>query len=129
MKVESVLRPLRSDGLRLAVDDAGAGYASFRHILKLAPDIIKLDMSLTRHIDTNRSCRALASALIRFAAETGSTVVAEGVETDAELHALRELGVVKMQGYLLGRPMTIESAARLCRSAADALPPAKSARL
>lgn len=103
-----VLEPLRRKGLALAVDDAGAGYASFRHILRLKPDMIKLDISLTRDIDSDPGRRALAIALIRFAAETGSEIVAEGVETRAELEVLRHLGVNRAQGYLLGRPMPFE---------------------
>jgi EAL domain-containing protein (putative c-di-GMP-specific phosphodiesterase class I) len=113
--IEAIIRPLRDKGLRIAVDDAGAGYASFRHILNLAPDLIKLDLSLTRNIDTDRSRRALAAALIRFSEETDSTIIAEGVETVAELEVLRELGVNKAQGYLLGRPMPLASAIQLCR--------------
>lgn len=105
----SELTPMRQQGLRLAVDDAGAGYASFRHILKLKPDVIKLDVSLIRKIDTDTGSHALAAAIIRFAEETGSKVVAEGVETEAELNALRELNVNKAQGYLLGRPTPIEA--------------------
>jgi predicted signal transduction protein with EAL and GGDEF domain len=116
LKVEEILRPLRARGVRVAVDDAGAGYASFRHILKLAPELIKLDMSITRGIDCNRSCRALASALIRFSQETDSVIVAEGVETAAELQTLRGLGVSHVQGYLLGRPAPLESAVLLCGS-------------
>lgn len=107
--VATALEPLRRRGLRLAVDDAGAGYASFRHILKLRPDVIKLDISLIRNIDSDTGCRALAAALIRFAEETGSKIVAEGVETKAELQTLRELKVNKVQGYLLGRPAPIEA--------------------
>lgn len=106
--IASELEPLRKQGLRLAVDDAGAGFASFRHILKLRPDVIKLDSSLIHSIDADVGCRALAAALIRFAEETGSKIVAEGVETEAELHILRELKVNKAQGYLLGRPKPIE---------------------
>jgi EAL domain-containing protein (putative c-di-GMP-specific phosphodiesterase class I) len=98
------LSQLRKAGLRLAVDDAGSGYASFRHILKLRPDIIKLDQSLIRGIDHDPGSRALAAALITFARETGSGVIAEGVETEEELAALRTLGVTTAQGYLLGRP-------------------------
>ncbi|MBS1214000.1 MAG: diguanylate phosphodiesterase [Proteobacteria bacterium] len=107
--IATVLKPMRQRGLRLAVDDAGAGFASFRHILKLQPDVIKLDVSLIRKIDSDTGCRALAAALIRFAEEMGSKIVAEGVETDAELQALRELKVNKAQGYLLGRPAPIEA--------------------
>ena len=89
------------------MDDAGAGFASFRHILKLKPDVIKLDGSLIRNIDSSTGCRALAAALIRFAEETGSKVVAECIETEAELAVLRELKVNKAQGFLLGRPVPI----------------------
>ena len=113
-----VLQPLRQSGVRLAVDDAGAGYASFRHILRLEPDIIKLDISLTRDIDTDRTRRALAAALIRFAEETGSTIIAEGVETESELTVLRHLGINKAQGYLIGRPMPLASALALFQSSA-----------
>lgn len=103
-RVATKLAPLRRKGLRLAVDDAGAGFASFRHILQLKPDVIKLDLSLIHGIDSDRNRHALAAAIIRFAEETGSKVVAEGVETEAELQTLRELNVNKVQGYLLGRP-------------------------
>lgn len=102
------LEPLRQRGVRLAVDDAGAGYASFRHILKLKPDVIKLDASLVSAIDSDNGVRALAAAVIRFAEETGSKVVAEGVETEHELEVLRQLNVNKAQGYLLGRPSRLE---------------------
>lgn len=113
--IATAISPLKKKGMRIAVDDTGAGYASFRHILNLAPDIIKLDISLTRNIDSDRSRRALAAALVRFAEETGSKIVAEGVETAPELHTLRQLGVNKAQGYLLGRPMPITEAAALCK--------------
>ncbi|MGQ7792513.1 sensor domain-containing phosphodiesterase [Faunimonas sp. B44] len=107
------LDPLRAAGMRVAVDDAGAGYSSLQHILHLRPDIIKLDMALTRDIDRDPARRALASALIAFGSETGCEVIAEGVETAAELAALRSLGVEKAQGYHLGRPMTADDALRL----------------
>jgi EAL domain-containing protein (putative c-di-GMP-specific phosphodiesterase class I)/AmiR/NasT family two-component response regulator len=98
------LRGLRSRGVRLAVDDAGAGFASLRHILRLEPNLIKLDMSLTRGIDADRAKRALAAGLISFAAEIDAGIVAEGIETEGELEALRGLGVVFGQGYFLARP-------------------------
>lgn len=101
----SALAPLRSRGLRIAVDDTGAGHSSFRHILKVRPDLIKLDMSLVQRIDTDPARRALASALIAFARDIGSELVAEGVETDAELNALTKLGVKVAQGYLLSEPL------------------------
>lgn len=105
--IANALAFLRKKGLRLAVDDAGAGFASFRHILKLKPDIIKLDASLIRRIDIDVGSRALAAALIRFAEETGSKIVAEGVETESELRVLRDLKVNKVQGYLLGHPRPV----------------------
>jgi EAL domain-containing protein (putative c-di-GMP-specific phosphodiesterase class I) len=109
----AALKPLRERGVRLAVDDAGAGYSSLQHILHLRPDIIKLDMGLTRHIDIDPARRALASALIGFAKETGSKIIAEGVETASELKALKSLGVEKAQGYFLARPMPLEDALKL----------------
>lgn len=101
------LAPLRTAGVRIAVDDAGAGHSSLRHILQLAPDIIKLDVSLTRHIDTDPARRALTAALAEFARETGAKIVAEGIETPGELSTLTRIGVPLAQGYLLGSPMTI----------------------
>jgi EAL domain-containing protein (putative c-di-GMP-specific phosphodiesterase class I) len=98
------LAPLRERGLRVAVDDVGAGYASLRHALQLAPDMVKMDSSLTRGIDADAGRRALATALISFAGETSMTIVAEGIETAPELDALRELGVRYGQGFYLARP-------------------------
>lgn len=103
--LSAALAPLRSRGMRLAIDDAGAGYASMRHILRLQPDIIKLDTSLTKGIDRDRHRRSLANALVGFAGSIGSTIIAEGVETREELATLHELGVHKVQGYLLHKPM------------------------
>jgi EAL domain-containing protein (putative c-di-GMP-specific phosphodiesterase class I)/DNA-binding NarL/FixJ family response regulator len=95
---------LRTSGCRIAVDDAGAGYASLRHILRLQPDYIKLDMTLTRGIDRDGNRRALASSLLTFAHEVSATVIAEGIETAAELDTLRGLGAALGQGYYLARP-------------------------
>lgn len=99
------LAVLRAGGLRVAVDDAGAGFSSMRHVLDLNPDIIKLDMSLTRNVDTDPGRRALTAALISFSNEIGSRIIAEGVETGAELSTLRSLGAKAAQGYFLGRPL------------------------
>ena len=104
---------MRARGALISVDDAGAGYASFRHILKLNPDVIKLDMALTRHIHLDPARRALASALVAFARNTNSRIVAEGVETASELEALRSIGIEKAQGYFLGRPMPFDDATKL----------------
>ena len=104
------LEPLRKQGIRLAIDDAGAGYSSFQHILELEADIIKLDISLTQNIHSNRRKFLLAKALCGFAKAIDCTIIAEGIETKEELSALRKLGVDKVQGYLLGRPMPIDRA-------------------
>lgn len=103
------LEPLRRAGLSLAVDDVGAGHAGLQRILRLRPDTIKLDMSLTRNVHRDHAHAALARALAGFAGQTGAKLVAEGIETKSELVALRALGVVQGQGYLLGRPAPIES--------------------
>ncbi len=98
------LGSLRARGVRVAIDDAGAGFASLRHTVRIAPDIVKLDLSLTRDIDTHRAKRALAGALVSFALEMGFSLVAEGIETQGELDALRELGVTHGQGFFLAEP-------------------------
>jgi EAL domain-containing protein (putative c-di-GMP-specific phosphodiesterase class I)/CheY-like chemotaxis protein len=103
------LLPFLARGGRLAIDDAGAGFASLRHIVRLEPDIIKLDISLTRDVDTDQSRRALARALVAYAHEMGIAIVAEGIETIAELQTLEALGVSAGQGYLLGRPGPLPS--------------------
>jgi EAL domain-containing protein (putative c-di-GMP-specific phosphodiesterase class I) len=102
--LKDALHDLRTQGVRLAIDDAGAGFASLRHILQLDADVIKLDMSLTHHIDRERAKRALAAGLISFASEIGAAIVAEGIETESELEALRGLGVAFGQGFFLARP-------------------------
>ncbi|HTJ59176.1 MAG TPA: EAL domain-containing protein [Devosiaceae bacterium] len=112
-KLVSSLHSLRSRGARLAIDDAGAGYSSLRHILALQPDIIKLDISLTRNVNLDPARSALAAALVHFAGATKSQILAEGVETEEELQALRGLGVDCAQGYYLGRPAPLETAIAL----------------
>jgi EAL domain-containing protein (putative c-di-GMP-specific phosphodiesterase class I) len=98
------IEELRALGVRLAVDDAGAGFASFRHILRLSPEYIKLDRTLIENISEDPARRALAAAVVLFALEMGSAVVAEGVETLAELRMTQTLGIDSAQGFLLGRP-------------------------
>jgi PAS domain S-box-containing protein len=99
-----VLRTIRSMGARLAVDDAGAGYASMQHILRLRPDIIKLDRSIVADSNLDSARFALIGAMASFGSSLGMTVVAEGVETSGELAVLSENGISHAQGYLLGRP-------------------------
>lgn len=108
--IEVKLKPYRAKGLRLAVDDVGAGYASFRHILELAPDIIKLDRSLVQDINRNKYKMALSKAISLFARDLNINLVAEGVETLEELASLKEFGVDNGQGYFLGPPASIKYA-------------------
>ena len=103
-RLTQALQRVRERGARVAIDDAGAGFASLRHILLIDPEIIKLDVSLTSGIDSDARRRALATALITFAEEMDIAVVAEGIENDLEHAALRALGVRFGQGYFLGRP-------------------------
>ena len=91
-------------GVRISVDDAGAGYASLRHILELQPDFVKLDIGLVRNIDSDPARQALAAGLRHYAEATGTVLIAEGVETPAEHGALHRLGIPLGQGYLFGRP-------------------------
>jgi EAL domain-containing protein (putative c-di-GMP-specific phosphodiesterase class I)/DNA-binding NarL/FixJ family response regulator len=98
------LRELRASGVRIAIDDAGAGFVTLRHVLRMAPDIMKLDLTLVREIDNDANRRAVVSTLLPFAAAMGATLVAKGVETEAQLETLRSIGVEVGQGFLLGRP-------------------------
>ena len=93
--------------VKLAIDDAGSGYASLRHILALQPSYVKLDIEWVTDIDKDPVRRALVSGLVYFATETGCELIAEGIETQAELESLRELGVQLGQGFLLGRPKPV----------------------
>jgi EAL domain-containing protein (putative c-di-GMP-specific phosphodiesterase class I) len=103
-RLTQALQRVRERGARVAIDDAGAGFASLRHILLIDPEIIKLDVSLTSGIDSDARRRALATALITFAEEMDIAVVAEGIETALEHAALQALGVRFGQGYFIGRP-------------------------
>lgn len=102
----------RRRGVRIAVDDTGAGYAGLQHILRLRPDMIKLDLDLTRGIHTDPARRALAGSLKTFADEIGAVVVAEGIEIRSELVTLQTLRVPWGQGYHLGRPAALPAATR-----------------
>ncbi len=104
MELSSVIEPLRARGARLAVDDMGAGYSGLRQITAVHPSYLKLDRSLVSGIDADDERAALVGALAGYAKQVGSLLVAEGVETDAELRAVRRLGVPLVQGFYLGRP-------------------------
>jgi predicted signal transduction protein with EAL and GGDEF domain len=104
----------------LAVDDAGSGFASLRHVVELAPRFLKLDISLVRHVDRNLTRQAMIAGLSQFAARVGSEVIAEGIEEQTELEMLRELGVRFGQGYLLGRPEPFPAASGSARRSGPA---------
>ncbi|WP_193227771.1 sensor domain-containing phosphodiesterase [Aureimonas psammosilenae] len=102
---------MRAEGIRIAIDDVGAGYASLRHVLAIRPDIMKLDRDIVRDIHLDPMKLALATALMGFAGQVACRVVAEGVEKQAELDVLKRLGIPAAQGFLLGRPMPAEAIA------------------
>ena len=104
----SALRPMRQAGGQVAIDDFGAGYASLRHILRLRPEWIKLDISLTERIDENPMAHAMAGALASFAKDVGLQVVAEGIETEEELEALTDVGFRYGQGFYFGVPAPLD---------------------
>ena len=99
-----VLEPLRSQGLRLAVDDVGAGYASLRHVLRMAPDVIKIDRSLVNGIARDPALRTIVTGIVLLAFDMRAETIAEGVETAADAAALTDLGIDMVQGYLLAKP-------------------------
>ena len=103
-----VLDRWRDRGIRVAVDDAGSGYASFAHVVKTRPDFIKLDRSLTLDIESDTRKQALAEAVSSFARRIGIDLIAEGIETEAQLELLREVGARFGQGFHLGRPVPLE---------------------
>ncbi|MGX7952528.1 sensor domain-containing phosphodiesterase [Tsuneonella sp. HG249] len=103
---------------RIAIDDVGAGYAGMRHLVELAPDLLKLDMSLTRDIHRDVARRALASAMVGFAETIGARLVAEGVECAEEAAVLADLGLTYGQGYYFARPMPVVAATQHLMGAA-----------
>lgn len=100
----TTIAALRSAGARIAVDDAGAGVASLRHIVHIAPNVIKLDISLTQGVSRSPLRLALATSLIEFAQQTGAQLLVEGVEDAADLRDWAKLGAHGVQGFLVGRP-------------------------
>ena len=103
-RLVAALGALHARGVRIAVDDAGAGYAGLQHVLSLRPDILKLDRALTRGIDADPARRALATGMVAFASELDASLIAEGIETASELGTLQALDVPSGQGFHLARP-------------------------
>lgn len=109
-QLRTTLHALRDRGARIAVDDTGAGFSSLRHVLLLQPDIIKLDIALTRDATDPRSA-VLIRSLVRFAREVGVELLAEGVEVRDQVQTLVDLGVRLGQGWHLGVPLTVKQPA------------------
>jgi EAL domain-containing protein (putative c-di-GMP-specific phosphodiesterase class I) len=105
LPLHASLTAIRRHGIRLAVDDTGAGFSTLGHIVNLGPDLIKLDRTFTAGIDTDGVRRSLARALVIFAGDIDAKVVSEGIETAGELQTIRDLGIQYGQGYFIGRPM------------------------
>jgi EAL domain-containing protein (putative c-di-GMP-specific phosphodiesterase class I)/DNA-binding response OmpR family regulator len=103
-RMREVIRRLRSEGFRIAVDDAGAGYAGLQTLVEIEPDFIKLDMSLTRNLETSIVKQMLVATLRDFCREAGITLIAEGIETQTQYDALVELGVGFGQGFFFAYP-------------------------
>ena len=104
----AALAPLRSAGMKLAIDDVGAGFSSLRHIVVTSPDIIKLDRSIVAGAATDPVLATLTKSLVDFARGLGAGVVAEGIETLEDAIALRDAGVDFGQGWYFGRPGPVE---------------------
>jgi EAL domain-containing protein (putative c-di-GMP-specific phosphodiesterase class I) len=102
--LKEALVPLRNHGVRFAIDDTGAGYASLNHVLQLSPDIIKLDRTLLTDLENDRARRSLITALALVALEIGASVTGEGVERSDQRETLALLGVDHAQGFLFSPP-------------------------
>ncbi|HEY2868605.1 MAG TPA: bifunctional diguanylate cyclase/phosphodiesterase [Gaiellales bacterium] len=105
-ELELALQDLRARGARLAVDDAGVGYAGFAQLVRVRPDVVKLDRSLVESVNVQPTKAAVIKAFVGFAQDTGALICAEGIETAGELRVVRLLGSATGQGFLLGRPDT-----------------------
>ncbi|WP_051054240.1 EAL domain-containing protein [Frankia sp. QA3] len=110
-KVLCAVRELRARGVRIAVDDIGTGYAGLEQLIELHPDIVKLDYLITHGMDTDPARRTTAAALVMISMEFGGCVIAEGIESPAELHTALDVHIPYGQGYLLGAPAPTASLA------------------
>ena len=103
-ELENRMRALRDLGYRIAVDDLGAGYSSLTSLALVEPEFVKLDMGLTRGVDSCGTRQKLIRSMTALCHDTGRLVIAEGIETIEERDALIEIGCDYLQGYLLARP-------------------------
>jgi EAL domain-containing protein (putative c-di-GMP-specific phosphodiesterase class I) len=102
--VAEIVRKYREMGFGTALDDFGAGHAGLGLLARFQPDLIKLDMELVRGIDSSLPRRVIVESVAAMCRGLGITLIAEGVETEAELAALRRIGIRYVQGYLIARP-------------------------
>lgn len=107
----AIIAEYKRNGFRTAIDDFGAGYSGLNLLAKFQPDIIKLDMELIRGIDTDVVRRAIVLSIVMVCRDLGITIVAEGIETEAECRTLQDMGINLFQGYLFARP-TFEALAK-----------------
>ena len=114
--LKKALQPI-SKYARIAIDDVGSGYAGLRHLVDLGPDMLKLDMTLTRDIHQDLARCALVGAMVRFAEAIGSKLIAEGVEYAEEAEVLTKLGVEYGQGFYYAKPMPVEDAVKYLKRA------------
>jgi EAL domain-containing protein (putative c-di-GMP-specific phosphodiesterase class I) len=128
-ELQAALEPLRRAGLRLSVDDVGAGFSSFEHILRLKPDIVKLDACLTRGVHRDPPRASLTQGMVGFTKTLNATLVAEGIESATDAQALLALGITVGQGYYIGMPEPLGDslddgyAPRLFSDRSSAMPP------
>jgi diguanylate cyclase (GGDEF)-like protein/PAS domain S-box-containing protein len=118
--LDDALELCRERGVRVAVDDVGAGFSTFSHVLELSPEFVKIDQSITRQVDVDEARRRLAHAVAELAGQMGATVIAEGVENQGELDAVGAVGIRAAQGYYLSRPRPLTD--RFPAAKATALP-------
>ena len=100
-----LLRLLRQDGFKIAIDDFGIGYSSLEYLLRFPLDTIKIDRAFVTHIITAQADRAIVRAITAIAQTLGTSTIAEGVENMRQCDFIEALGVAEIQGFLIGRPM------------------------
>lgn len=114
----SIAQDYRRRGFKMALDDFGAGYSELNLLANLPIDILKIDMDLIRNIEGRLTAQKIVRHLVDLAADLGTEIIAEGIETFAEYETLRELGIRLMQGYLFAKP-AFEALPRLTLPAAS----------
>ena len=121
-RAREIVKKLREAGFRIAIDDAGAGYSGLQTMVEIEPDFIKLDMSLTRHIEDSVVKQKLVKTLHDFCDSANVTLIAEGIETETQLESLRTLGVSFGQGYYFAHPGSPYPITEILEPAGDPVP-------